>query len=553
MKKNVLISVMMPAYNAEKYIEESIQSVLSQNCNNFELVIYDDGSKDNTFNIVQRLSRKSDVIRLYRSKINRGVSYARNYILSKSAGYFIAPHDADDIMLPDRLKKHSNILVQHRDISVVFGSAIMMDESMSRILGFMGPYTSADGITKNFILKPKKLCKGRTRYSWGVPNGSVMYRKYLAQTVRGYDESLVSGEDLDFLFKLWMQKRKFYFTSGYHYIYRKRSDSLHHTANGKSNPTYYKLENGFLSVVLKHDNKKHIRWILHNLSKKWNIKKIHDLGESAKGSYCIDSKKRMSLEKCEEYLIGPKDSLVLRRKPKTCVVSRDNRSALMVRDNLDDLSPSAVFHGLFLYPLSRMLVADNHFIFHGSLCSKRGRGVLFSGTDGAGKSSLMLSLVERGYRYYSDECPILLLKNNKVSGEAFHNKISLHKNSLKNFSEIRPKFRHNRSFDKYYLNPTEIGSSKIWRGCPINLIIFPSYDEGVSEMQFVRMNDRSSYARLLMDDYCLLSRREGKALFKRYCFFMKNLSKQAISYRLTYNDHNIKCIDRLIGKVLKEI
>ncbi len=103
--KGDLVSVIMPAYNAEKTIEKSIRSLLKQTYKHLEIIVADDGSLDNTANIVKKLQREDGRIKLIENELNRGCYYVRNDALRLSRGRIIAIQDADDISLPDRLEK----------------------------------------------------------------------------------------------------------------------------------------------------------------------------------------------------------------------------------------------------------------------------------------------------------------------------------------------------------------------------------------------------------------------------------------------------------------
>src|SRR5919199_5480676 len=96
-----LISVVIPAYNSEKTIQETIKSVLKQSFKNLELIVIDDGSKDSTFDIVSSFSDSR--LRVF-SYLNAGVSASRNRGLAKAAGEFISFLDADDLWTPDKLE-----------------------------------------------------------------------------------------------------------------------------------------------------------------------------------------------------------------------------------------------------------------------------------------------------------------------------------------------------------------------------------------------------------------------------------------------------------------
>jgi glycosyltransferase involved in cell wall biosynthesis len=104
-KHNELVSVIMPAYNAEKTIEKSIRSVLMQTYNNLELIIVDDGSTDNTEAIVRKLAAEDKRIIYKRNEQNRGCYFVRNDALRLSRGKYIAIQDADDISIKTRIEK----------------------------------------------------------------------------------------------------------------------------------------------------------------------------------------------------------------------------------------------------------------------------------------------------------------------------------------------------------------------------------------------------------------------------------------------------------------
>lgn len=100
-----LVSVIMPAYNAEKTIAKSILSIQNQRYSNFELIVSDDGSTDRTADIVREMASRDSRIRLIMAEKNQGCYFARNRALRASRGKYIAIQDADDISLSDRLLK----------------------------------------------------------------------------------------------------------------------------------------------------------------------------------------------------------------------------------------------------------------------------------------------------------------------------------------------------------------------------------------------------------------------------------------------------------------
>jgi glycosyltransferase involved in cell wall biosynthesis len=106
-----LVSVVIPAYNAEAFITRTLHSVLSQSYKNLEVLVVDDGSQDRTVEIVQSLARRDERVILLRQK-NSGVAVARNLAIQNARGELIAPIDADDIWYPQNLEKQVQCLLQ---------------------------------------------------------------------------------------------------------------------------------------------------------------------------------------------------------------------------------------------------------------------------------------------------------------------------------------------------------------------------------------------------------------------------------------------------------
>jgi glycosyltransferase involved in cell wall biosynthesis len=98
-----LVSVIMPAYNAEKFIAESIESVIAQSYNNWELLVVDDGSTDNSKRIIKDFCKKDERIK-YFYQPNSKPGRARNSALKRASGRYVAFLDADDVWLSEKLK-----------------------------------------------------------------------------------------------------------------------------------------------------------------------------------------------------------------------------------------------------------------------------------------------------------------------------------------------------------------------------------------------------------------------------------------------------------------
>lgn len=185
-----LISVIIPAYNAEKTIKRTIESVLNQTFQDFELLIIDDDSQDSTLEIVSRISDPR--IKVF-SCSHAGASSARNYGFSQSVGEFIAFLDADDLWTPDKLESQLKALQATPKAAVAYSWTDMIDESDQ----FICPcsHLTANG---NIYAKLLLTC-------FVVSGSNTLIRRQAFIKINGFDESLVASQDFDLYLRLAAQ------------------------------------------------------------------------------------------------------------------------------------------------------------------------------------------------------------------------------------------------------------------------------------------------------------------------------------------------------------
>ncbi|ACK72613.1 glycosyl transferase family 2 [Gloeothece citriformis PCC 7424] len=124
-----LVSVIIPAYNAEKFIERTLRSVLSQTYQNIEVLVIDDGSQDKTAEIVQTIANQDQRVILLR-QANSGVAAARNLGIQNAKGEFIAPIDADDIWYPENIEKQVQCMLEGgTSVGLVYSWSVDIDEN----------------------------------------------------------------------------------------------------------------------------------------------------------------------------------------------------------------------------------------------------------------------------------------------------------------------------------------------------------------------------------------------------------------------------------------
>lgn len=184
------ISVICSCYNSERYLSKSIQSVLNQTYQDFELIIIDDGSTDKTFELINTLvDIDSPRIKVIKNKTNVGVFQSRTYGIVNASGKYIAIHDSDDISMQNRLEKQVKFLEQHPEISFCGSFATKIGDS-DQVLGSM-VYPPMDTLGALKVIKQFKLNP--------IIDPSVMCKKKDLIDIGGYrlDENLKYAADFD--------------------------------------------------------------------------------------------------------------------------------------------------------------------------------------------------------------------------------------------------------------------------------------------------------------------------------------------------------------------
>lgn len=126
------ISIIMPVYNAEKYVAQAIDSVLKQTYKNWELWIIDDGSKDGSERIIQNKKCTDDRIRFVKNEQNMGVAKTRNRGVQLANGEWIAFLDSDDMWEEEKLEKQAVLLEKGKNVGIVYTGSAFVDENNKR-------------------------------------------------------------------------------------------------------------------------------------------------------------------------------------------------------------------------------------------------------------------------------------------------------------------------------------------------------------------------------------------------------------------------------------
>ncbi len=187
---NPSVSVILPVFNAERYIAPAVLSILDQTFRDFELIIINDGSTDQSQAILEKLAAGDDRVRLI-SRPNTGYVPALNEAIELSTGEFIARMDADDICLPDRLAKQVAYLRANPDC-VLLGTHVAQMDQDGAVIGPM----------RDIAFGHETIVHALLRRGWPMVHPSVMMRTSAVRQIGGYVVEFCPNEDHDLFLKL---------------------------------------------------------------------------------------------------------------------------------------------------------------------------------------------------------------------------------------------------------------------------------------------------------------------------------------------------------------
>ena len=182
----IKVSVIIPAYNGDRYIEEAIASILAQIYTDYEIIVVDDGSTDDTPQIIQQYGNK---IR-YFSQTNQGVAASRNLGLAHARGEYIAFLDQDDVFLPHKLASQVQLLEQDNSLGIVNSGWQIVDED-GKFQSAVEPWQQIPDLsTANLIIwKPVFL-------------GAMLFRRSWLEQTKGFDPTLEQTPDVELVIGL---------------------------------------------------------------------------------------------------------------------------------------------------------------------------------------------------------------------------------------------------------------------------------------------------------------------------------------------------------------
>ncbi len=182
------VSVLIPVYNGEKYLSEAISSIRNQTANGIEILIINDGSTDNSSNIINRMAANDDRIRVI-NKSNTGLTDTLNCGLSESKGEWIARMDQDDIASTKRIELQIEKITSDKSLVLVGSDFETLNERTKKRKSYSLPPTHA------------KLVKRLERLRGFFPHSSALFHAETVRQIGGYDSNALFNEDWD----LWLR------------------------------------------------------------------------------------------------------------------------------------------------------------------------------------------------------------------------------------------------------------------------------------------------------------------------------------------------------------
>jgi succinoglycan biosynthesis protein ExoO len=224
------ISVIIPTYNTEKYIEQAVNSVLSQTFTNFEIIVVDDASADNTCRILSSI--QDCRLKVFRQSINAGAGATRNRALQEARGNWIAVLDSDDWYAPERLGTLLAFAQEHQADMVADDLYIIEDgatQPRATLVGYSG-IAVPDTITVDPVAFVLSDIEGRRGLSLGFSK-PLFRHQFLIEHQITYQPDIKVSQDFWLDMDCLIRGAKFYFLPEPHYYYRSRDGALTTSTN----------------------------------------------------------------------------------------------------------------------------------------------------------------------------------------------------------------------------------------------------------------------------------------------------------------------------------
>lgn len=281
MQKKALVSIIIPIYNVEKYIEKCLNSAINQTYQNIEVLCIDDCGQDQSIIIAEKLAEKDDRIKIIKNESNKGIAFTRNVGLKSAKGEYLYFLDSDDYIEKSTIEKMLKISIQDNSDIVLSGVKVTCEDGLDKDI---------QGIQSYFNFKPLKNPEETNtqniKYYFQNMPGVVWNRLYKSSFLKENDiwfiKKNVVHEDEGFNIKILSSLPKISFSNniGLYYLVRKESIMREAEADHKKRMENLELSlEDALNYMVSHKKSKKIikivkRSSLYNKKKKYKLKRI---------------------------------------------------------------------------------------------------------------------------------------------------------------------------------------------------------------------------------------------------------------------------------------
>lgn len=263
---NELVSLIIPVYNRENLISNTLESIKEQSYLNWECIIVDDGSKDNTLEIIEEFVKKDARFKLFSRPQNapKGANSCRNYGFIKSKGAFVNWFDSDDTMHQDFITKKLAAFVIDKEADFVLSKTVRIEKNKQSV--FESRTNLTNNLLEDYITR---------KVSWYMPDG--MFRKEFFKAENFFDKYLKGGQDRDFYISVLIKNPKVVLLDFYATFYLIHNESISEKLYRKSNENY-------------NYNFSHLESLIKQVN---NLKKANLFSDCLKDHYFIEIKKKL--------------------------------------------------------------------------------------------------------------------------------------------------------------------------------------------------------------------------------------------------------------------
>lgn len=221
---NPEISVILPTYNGARFIKQSIDSIVAQTFPNWELIIVNDCSTDQTLELIEPYAKSDARIKIISNKTNKKLPASLNIGFNQAKGRFLTWTSDDNYYAPDAFKKMLKVFEDNSSIDFVYADMCVVDE---------------DGRVLKYKLKHNEISE---LYHGCCIGACFLYNRRLYEDFGGYNEELFCAEDYEYWMRLWINNARFYHLKDCLYAYRNNSLSLSATRAAEVQEKTFKLK-----------------------------------------------------------------------------------------------------------------------------------------------------------------------------------------------------------------------------------------------------------------------------------------------------------------------